>query len=50
MTTIDYWANPPTADTPEVTRLKSQQGAVNWRLALAVGLNLLAWAAIIKTI
>ena len=49
MTTTHYWTT-AAAGTPPVVAPRTDDQAINWRLMLAVGLNILAWAAILKTL
>ena len=51
MTTTEYyWTNPAASRFEGAAQPKNDRRAVNWRLVLAVGLNIAAWAAILKTL
>ena len=49
MTTTEYWTNAAAVRAPAGEGPREGHRAVNWRLMLALGLNLIAWAAILKS-
>lgn len=48
MTTLDYWTTSATvASTGKAGPGKESRRVINWRLMLALGLNVAAWAVIL---